>query len=81
MEKAIKDIFSKFDVQCLEKLPELHNDLLFIPERMKTKKVSKLVTNLKDLYDVIHIRHLKHALTHVLMELTWTNFEKSSQSD
>ena len=81
MEKAIKDIFSKFDVQGLEKLPELHNDLLFIPERMKTKKVSKLVTNLKDLYDVIHIRHLKQALTHVLMELTWTNFEKSSQSD
>ena len=29
----------KVDIQYLEKLHEVHNDLLFLPERMKTKKV------------------------------------------
>ena len=32
-------------VQCPEKL---HNDLPFLPERMKIEKVGKLVTNLRD---------------------------------
>ena len=31
--------FLKVDIQYLEKLHEVHNDLLFLPERMKTKKV------------------------------------------
>ena len=35
-----------YDVQHLEKLHELHNDLPFLPERMKIGKVEKLVTNL-----------------------------------
>ena len=29
----------------LEKLQELHNDLPFLPERMKIEKVKKLVAN------------------------------------
>ena len=31
----VKDL--KVDVRYLEKLHELHNDLLFLPERMKIK--------------------------------------------
>ena len=33
-------------MQYPEKLHELHNDLPFLPERMKFEKVEKLVTNL-----------------------------------
>ena len=40
MKKVMKDIFSK--------LHELHNDLPFLPERMKIAKVKKLVNNLHD---------------------------------
>ena len=45
----------------------IHNDLLFLPERMKIEKVEKLVANLhgKEEY-VIHIRKLKEALKHEL---------------
>ena len=48
-----------------EKLHELHNDLPFLPERMKTEK---LVTNLRDKTEcVIHIRNLKQVLNHGLI--------------
>ena len=48
------------DVQYLEKLHKIHNDLPFLPERMKTEKVEKLVTKLHDKTEyVIHIRNLK----------------------
>ena len=43
----MKDIF-KVDAQYPEKLHELHNDLPFLPERKKIKKLEKLVTNLCD---------------------------------
>ena len=60
--------FLKVDVQYLEKLHEFHNDLPFLPERMKIKKVEKLVPNLQDKTEyVIHIRNLKHALNHGLV--------------
>ena len=36
------------DVQYPEKFHGLHNDLQFLPERMKIEKVEKLVTNLQD---------------------------------
>ena len=39
---------SDVDVQYLEKLHDLHHDLPFLPERIKTEKVKKLVTNLHD---------------------------------
>ena len=56
------------DVQYLEKLHELHNDLPFLPERIKIKKVEKLVNNLHDKTEyVIHIRNLKQALNHGLV--------------
>ena len=44
-EKNDEKYFLEADVQYLEKLHELHNNLAFLPERMKYKKVEKLVTN------------------------------------
>ena len=43
-----KGYFLEADVQYLETLHELHNDLLFLPEKMKTEKLEKLVANLND---------------------------------
>ena len=37
-----------FDVQYLKKLLKLHNDLPFLPQRMKTEKVERLLANLHD---------------------------------
>ena len=55
--------FIKVDVQYLEKLHETHNDLAFLPERMKIKKVKKLVANLHDKTEyAIHIRNSRQAL-------------------
>ena len=66
MKKVIKDIF--FDVQYLEKLHELHNDLRFLPDRVKIEKDEKLVVNLHDKTEyVIHIGNLKQALNHGLV--------------
>ena len=40
-EESDEGYFREVDVRHLEKLHELHNDLPFIPERMKKKKNSK----------------------------------------
>ena len=48
MKKVMIDILQKFDVQYLEKLPELYNDLTFLPKRMKIEKVEKLAATLDD---------------------------------
>ena len=62
-EKSVEGYFLDVDVQYPEKLHELHNDLPFLPERMKIEKVEKLVTNFHDKTEyVIHIRNLKEAL-------------------
>ena len=54
------------DVQYPEKLHELHNDLLFLPDRMKIEE--NIVANLHDKTEyVIHIRNLKQALNHGLI--------------
>ena len=47
-EESDEGCFLKVDVPYLEKLYELHNDLPFLPERMKIEKVEKLVANLHD---------------------------------
>ena len=61
-EKSDEGYFSEVDIQDLEKLHERHNDLTFLPERMKTGKAEKLVDNLHHkTEDVIHIRNLKQA--------------------
>ena len=43
MKKVMKGYFLEVDVQYIEELDELHNDLPFLPERMKIEKVEKLV--------------------------------------
>ena len=67
-EESDERYFLEVGVQYLEKLHELHNNLTFIPERMKIEKVEKLVANLHDKTEyVIHIRNLKQALNHGLV--------------
>ena len=71
MENFAKVILSrskvllKIDVQYTEELNEIHNDLPFLPERMRVEKVEKLVPNLHDETEqVIHIRNLKQKINH-----------------
>ena len=60
--------FLEVDVQYLEILRKLHNDLPFLPERMKTGKVEKLVADLRDKTGfVIYIRNLKEPLNQGLV--------------
>ena len=67
-EESDEGYFLEVDVQYLKKLHELHNDLPFLPERMKIGRVEKLVANLRDKTEyVIHIRNLKQALNHGLV--------------
>ena len=47
-EESDEGYFLEVDVQYPEKLHELYDDLPFLPERMKTEKVEKLVANLHD---------------------------------
>ena len=67
-EERNERYFIEADVQYPEKLYELHNDLSFLPERMKVEKVEKLVTNLHDKNEfVIHIRNSKQPLSERLI--------------
>ena len=67
-EESDERYFLEVDVQCLKKLHELHNDLSFLPEKMETEKVEKLVANLHDKKEyVLYIRNLKQALNHRLV--------------
>ena len=60
--------FLEVDVQYPEKLHEIHNDLLFLPERIKIEKFQKLVSNLHDKTEyIIHIRNFKQVLNHGLI--------------
>ena len=65
-EESDERYFLEVDVQYPEKLRELHNDLPFLPERMKIEKVQKLV-ELNFITYVIHIRNLKEALNNRLV--------------
>ena len=56
------------DVKYPKNLHGLHEDLLFLPERMKTGKCKKLIYNLYDKKNyVVHIRPLKQTLNHGLI--------------
>ena len=60
--------FLEDDVQYPKKLHDLHNDLPFLPERIKIEKAEKLTGNLHDKKEyVIHIRNLKETLNHGLV--------------
>ena len=67
-EESNEGYFPEVDVQYPEKLHDLHNDLPFLLERIKTEKVEKLVAKLHDKIEyVIHIRNLKEALNYGLV--------------
>ena len=62
------EYFLEVNVQYHEKSHEFHNDLPFLPERMKTENVRNFVANLHDKTEyVIHIRNLNKALIHGLI--------------
>ena len=68
IEESDWGYFFEFDVQYLEKLLELHNNLSFLPERIKIEKVEKLVSNLHGKTEyIIYIRNLKQVLNHGLV--------------
>ena len=67
-EESDGGYFLEVHVQYPEKLHEVHNDLPFLPKRMKIAKVEKLVTNSHDKIEyVIHIRNLKQTSNHGLI--------------
>ena len=67
-EESDKGCFLEVDVQYIEKLHEHHNDLPFLPGRMKIEKPEKLVDNLHDKTEyVIHIRNLQQELNNGLV--------------
>ena len=62
-EESDKGYFLEVDVQYLEKFHELHNNLPFLPRRLKIGKIEKFLANLHDKIEyLIHIRNLKQAL-------------------
>ena len=65
VEKAIS---WKLMWSTLQELHKMHNNLPFMPQKMKINKVEKLVPNLynKEKY-VVHIRALNQALKHGLV--------------
>ena len=68
IEESDKRYFLKVHIQHPKKLQELHNVLLFLPERMKLEEVEKLVTNLHNkAEDIIRIKNLKQASNHGLV--------------
>ena len=67
-EKTDEWYFLEVNFQYSEKFHELYNDLLFLPETMKLKKVKILVANLHDKTEYpIHKRNLKKALNYGLI--------------
>ena len=81
-EESDEGYFLEVDVQYPENLHEFHNDLPFLPERMKLGKIGKLVTNLYDKNGyVIHIRNLKQAINHGLVLKNVHRVIKFNQKD
>ena len=67
-EDSDKRYIFEVEIKYPKNLHGLHEDLPFLPERMKIDKCKKLVCNLYDKKDyVVHIRSLKQALNHELI--------------
>ena len=67
-EDSDKGYILEADVTYPENLHGLHEDLPFLPERIKIAKSRKLVCNLYDKKNyVVYIRSLKQALSHGLI--------------
>ena len=76
-----KRYFVEAHFQYPEKLHDLHNDLPFLPERMKIEKDEKLVANFHDKKEYfIHIKNLKQALNHGFVLKKVHKFINSSKS-
>ena len=62
MKNYTKDIdeghFLEVDVQYLEKLHELHNDLLFLLEKMKIEKIKRPLANLHDKMNTLYAQEI-----------------------
>ena len=66
-ENSDKGYISEVDIEYPINIHMQHNDLPFLPERMKINKGSKLVCNVRNKENyVIHILALKQALNHGL---------------
>ena len=64
-EESGKGYIRKVDVQYTKKVHKLHNNLPFLPERLKIEKNKELVANLHDKTEyVIHKKNFKQALNH-----------------
>ena len=67
-EDSDKGYILEIDVEYFKRLHNLHNNLLFLPEKMKIRKCNRLVCNLYGKINyVAHIRILKQALAHGLI--------------
>ena len=60
----MKDIFQGYH----KNLHNLQNDLHFLPERMKIKKIEKLVTNLHDQEENVTHTHKKNQNKHQVVD-------------
>ena len=62
-EDSNKGYFLEVDVEYPKNLHNLHSDLPFLPDRLKTEKCNKLVCNVHDKKNyVVHVRALKQTL-------------------
>ena len=66
-ENSVKGYILEVDIEYPKNLHDLHNDLQFLPERIKIKKCNKLVCNLYDKNNVVNVRTLKQELNHGLI--------------
>ena len=67
-EDSNKEYVLEVDVKYPKNLHGLHEDLPFLPKRMKIDKCKKLIWNLYDKKNyVVNIRSLKQTLSHGLM--------------
>ena len=66
-ENSNKGYILEVDVKYPKKLHDLHNNLPFLPRRMKIDQCKRLVSNLQNKKKyVVHIKPLKQALNHGL---------------
>ena len=67
-DESDKTYFLGVDVYYPENLHNLHNDLPFLPERMKIERVEKHIANLHEKTEYFtHIKNFKKALSHALL--------------
>ena len=79
-ESDVQAIFLKLMFNISKKLHDLHNELPFLPERIKIEKIKNLVSNLHDKTEcVIRIRNVQEALNHRLLLRKTRRVTKSYQ--